>query len=72
MHPIKLTRIAIKSLLSQDKKGVVCLVASDAGLHPWFTAPLYVATKHAIVGFCRSLAPLESQEGIKVVAICPG
>lgn len=72
MHPIKLSRIAVRSILQHNKPGVVCLIASDAGLYPWFTSPLYVATKHAVVGFGRSLAQLDAQEGVKVVVFCPG
>ncbi|RDW81581.1 uncharacterized protein DSM5745_05138 [Aspergillus mulundensis] len=71
-HPIRLTRIAIRAILSENKRGVVLNIASNAGLGYYYPIPLYVATKHAIVAFTRSLAPLEAEEGIKVVAICPG
>lgn len=71
-HPIKLTRLAIKSLLGRDKKGVVCIISSIAGIYGSYSAPLYTATKYAMVGFVRSMAPLEELEGIKVTTICPG
>ncbi|KAL4902163.1 hypothetical protein BDW74DRAFT_169662 [Aspergillus multicolor] len=71
-HPIRLTRIAIRSILSENKLGVILNIASNAGLGYFYPVPLYTATKHAIVAFTRSLAPLEAEEGIKVVAICPG
>lgn len=71
-HPIKLTRIAIRSLLGRNKKGVVLCVASMSGLRSKFGSVLYCATKHAIVGFVKGLGLLEEAEGIKVVAICPG
>lgn len=31
-HPVKLTRLAMRALAGERKKGVVCLVASTAGL----------------------------------------
>ncbi|RDW94818.1 NAD(P)-binding Rossmann-fold containing protein-14 [Coleophoma crateriformis] len=71
-HPMKLSRIAIRSLLGRNKKGVILCVASLAGFQGTFSAPLYCATKHAVIGFVRSLAELERLEGIKVVGIAPG
>lgn len=37
-----------------------------------FAHPIYVATKHAINGLVRSLAPLDAQLGIRVTAVAPG
>lgn len=71
-HPIKLTRLAFRALLGASKKGVVCLVASGAGLNGIYIGALYSASKHAVVGLAKSLGPAEDQEGIKVVCMCPG
>ncbi|KAK2629235.1 hypothetical protein QTJ16_000055 [Diplocarpon rosae] len=71
-HPIKLSRIAIRALLSKNKKGVILITASVAGFAGSLSAPLYTATKHAVVGFIRSLAVLDEREGIKVLGIAPG
>lgn len=71
-HPIKLTRIAIRALLGKNKQGVVIITASTAGLYGNYNAALYVATKHAIVGFVKSMADADALEGVKVLAICPG
>jgi len=71
-HPIKLTRIGIRALLGKNKKGVVVITASTAGLGGNYNASLYCATKHAIVGFVKSMGEADQLEGIKVVAICPG
>ncbi|KAF1815478.1 NAD(P)-binding protein [Eremomyces bilateralis CBS 781.70] len=71
-HPIKLTRIAMQALAEADKKGVVLSVASIAGLSGTYSSALYVATKHAVVGFTRSMALADKYEGIKIVTICPG
>jgi 15-hydroxyprostaglandin dehydrogenase (NAD) len=36
------------------KGGVVVNIASTAGLAPFAGCPVYVATKHAVIGFTRS------------------
>jgi NAD(P)-dependent dehydrogenase (short-subunit alcohol dehydrogenase family) len=71
-HPIKLTRIAMRSCLKANKAGVVLIVASGAGVKGFYGSPLYCATKHAVVGFTKSMAQADEDESIKVVAICPG
>jgi NAD(P)-dependent dehydrogenase (short-subunit alcohol dehydrogenase family) len=35
-------------------------------------APLYCATKHAIIGFVKSMKDSEPLTGVKVTALCPG
>ena len=71
-HPIKLTRIAMRGCLGANKPGVVMLVASGAGITGTYAAALYCATKHAVVGFCKSMAQADIDENFKVVCICPG
>ncbi|KAJ5457341.1 NAD(P)-binding protein [Penicillium desertorum] len=71
-HPLKLTRIAIRALISRNKKGVVLIMSSMARYQGNFGATMYCTTKHALVGFTRSIGPLDSHEGVKVVTICPG
>ena len=34
--------------------------------------PLYVLTKHAVVGYARSMAPLLEPRGIRINLVCPG
>ena len=34
-------------------------------------APVYCATKHAVVGFTRSLKPLLETDGVRVNCMCP-
>lgn len=72
MYQIKFTRLAMRALLGRDKKGVVAIIASMAGYTKHYSAPLYCATKHALVGFTRSMGDAEHLQGLKVVAICPG
>jgi len=71
-HPIKLTRLAMKACASEKKKGVVCLVASTAGIRVNYLSSLYAASKHAIVGFAKSMGQADEEEGLRIVCICPG
>jgi len=71
-HPIKLTRIAMRSCLKANKPGVVLIVASGAGVTGFYGSPLYCATKHAVVGFTKSMAQADVDENVKVVSVCPG
>jgi short-subunit dehydrogenase len=64
--------MSIRNLLSKNKKGVILVVGSVAGQTPNFTGPLYVASKHAVSGFVRSLALLDEYMDIKVVCSAPG
>lgn len=47
-------------------------IASVAGEGSSLNIPMYVATKHAIFGFVRSLATLEDSHGVRVNAVAPG
>ncbi|ORY17262.1 hypothetical protein BCR34DRAFT_51119 [Clohesyomyces aquaticus] len=71
-HPVKLTRMAMKKSLGRGKRASVCIIASIAGLSGNIAAPLYCATKHAVVGFVKSLKDTEQFTGVKVTTICPG
>lgn len=48
------------------------VTASLAGLIPMESDPLYVLTKHAIVGYARSMAPVLEPRGIRINLVCPG
>lgn len=50
---------------------IVC-TASLAGLTSIPEDPVYAATKHAVVGFVRSVAPQLEERGISINAVCPG
>ena len=71
-HPMKVARLAMRALTSRGKKGVVCTVASSSGLMGVYTAPLYCASKHAVVGFTKSMAPADRLEGVRIVCLAPG
>ena len=50
---------------------IVC-TASLAGLTAVPDDPVYALTKHAVVGFVRSVAPALGARGIAINAVCPG
>jgi len=52
--------------------GAIVATASLAGLGPYDDDPMYAATKHAVVGFVRSVAPQLAARGVRLHAICPG
>lgn len=72
MHGIKLTRIALQSLVQKNRKGVVLFVGSMTAFVPQYSTPLYSATKSGLVGFVRAMGLADAAEGVKVVMICPG
>jgi NAD(P)-dependent dehydrogenase (short-subunit alcohol dehydrogenase family) len=52
--------------------GAIVATASLAGLVPAPQDPLYTLSKHAVVGFVRSIAPQLAQRGIRISAVAPG
>jgi NAD(P)-dependent dehydrogenase (short-subunit alcohol dehydrogenase family) len=52
--------------------GAIAVTASLAGLVPFATDPVYALTKHALVGFVRSVAPQLAADGVRVNLVCPG
>jgi ketoreductase len=54
------------------RRGLIVNVASILGLHGDPALAVYSATKHAIVGYSRSLAAALRTDGVRVTALCPG
>jgi NAD(P)-dependent dehydrogenase (short-subunit alcohol dehydrogenase family) len=52
--------------------GCIVVTASLAGLTEIADDPIYGLTKHAVVGFVRSVAPQLAGRGIRIQAVCPG
>jgi NAD(P)-dependent dehydrogenase (short-subunit alcohol dehydrogenase family) len=50
----------------------IVVTASLAGLTAIPDDPIYGLTKHAVVGFVRSVAPQLADRGIRIQAVCPG
>lgn len=81
-HPIRATQIALSHWLHPRSPGVlraspenpkrVVHISSVAGQVGVFRAPLYGASKFAVTGFVRCLAPLEGVAGVRINAVAPG
>ena len=52
--------------------GSIVATASLAGLTATPMDPVYALTKHAVIGFVRSVAPQLAIQGIRINALCPG
>lgn len=57
----------------QDDEAVIVNISSTAGTSG-ASMPVYVGTKHAIIGFVRSwgLASIYEETKVRVVGLCPG
>jgi NAD(P)-dependent dehydrogenase (short-subunit alcohol dehydrogenase family) len=54
------------------KGSTIVVTASLAGLTAIPDDPIYGLTKHAVVGFVRSVATQLAERGIRIQAVCPG
>jgi len=54
------------------KGSTIVVTASLAGLTAIPDDPIYGLTKHAVIGFVRSVADQLSSRGIRIQAVCPG
>ncbi|HWL64405.1 MAG TPA: SDR family oxidoreductase, partial [Actinomycetota bacterium] len=63
------TRAAVNAM---SKGGAIIATASLAGLVPYGGDPMYGLTKHAVVGFVRSVAKQLEDRNITINAVCPG
>lgn len=55
-----------------ERGSAIVATASLAGLTAMPSDPLYTLTKHAVVGFVRSVAPQLAERGIRINAVAPG
>ena len=65
------TRAVLPAML-EEAPGTSSSTASLAGLVPIGGDPVYGLTKHAVVGFVRSMAAALEGRGVAISAICPG
>lgn len=54
------------------KGGLIVNISSVCGLIAFPIAPVYTATKHAVLGFSQSLASVYEKTGVRVLIMCPG
>jgi 3-oxoacyl-[acyl-carrier protein] reductase len=66
-----MTRAVLPSMRRQ-KRGTIVNVASLAGRNGFVGGTAYTASKHAVLGFSRSLMLETRKENIRVIAVCPG
>jgi NAD(P)-dependent dehydrogenase (short-subunit alcohol dehydrogenase family) len=63
----------VRRLASVMERGsAIVATASLAGLVPSPEDPIYTLTKHAVIGFVRSVAPQLEERGIRINAVAPG
>jgi NAD(P)-dependent dehydrogenase (short-subunit alcohol dehydrogenase family) len=63
----------VRRLAREMERGdAIVVTASLAGLTAVPSDPIYALTKHAVVGFVRSVAPQLEERGIRINAVCPG
>lgn len=65
------TRVAVNYFLKNKRQGVIVNTSSLGGFFPQPYSTVYCATKHAVIGFTRSMSHLRHR-GVRVVALCPG
>jgi len=71
MPAVALTRAVLPGMV-EARFGRVVMVASTAALKPYAYVAPYVAAKHALLGFARSLALEVAARGVTVNCVCPG
>ncbi|WP_199714464.1 SDR family NAD(P)-dependent oxidoreductase [Micromonospora radicis] len=62
---------AALAVFTEQGSGAVLATSSLAGLSESPMNPLYAATKHAVIGLVRSVAPIVADRGVTVNAVCP-
>lgn len=65
------TKAVLPSLI-EKRSGTIINISSLAGKNAFVGGTMYSATKHALMGFTKSLMLEVRQYGIRVCAVCPG
>ncbi|AFN75219.1 putative oxidoreductase [Melioribacter roseus P3M-2] len=65
------TKAVVPSMI-QNKRGTIINISSLAGKNPFVYGTTYAATKHALMGFTKSLMLELREYNIRVSAVCPG
>jgi 3-oxoacyl-[acyl-carrier protein] reductase len=63
---------AVISHMIENRKGSIVNISSLAGKNAFVGGTMYSATKHALMGFTKSLMLEVREYNIRVAAICPG
>ncbi|MCH7973604.1 MAG: SDR family oxidoreductase [Bacteroidetes bacterium] len=65
------TKAVINQMIERHS-GTIINISSLAGKNSFVNGTMYAATKHALMGFTRSLMLEVRESGVKVAAVCPG
>ena len=68
---MRLTRAVLPTMIEAGR-GSIVNVASEAALRPSAAGAAYTASKHAVVGYTRSVAFFHGPQGIRANAVAPG
>jgi 3-oxoacyl-[acyl-carrier protein] reductase len=63
---------AVLPAMRRRQEGIIVNVASLAGRNGFVGGTAYTASKHAVLGFSRSLMLETRKQNIRVIAVCPG
>ena len=72
LRSLYLVTRAVLPGMRRRREGTIVNVASLAGRNGFVGGTAYTASKHAVLGFGRSLMLEVRKEGIRVITICPG
>ncbi|KOV63557.1 SDR family NAD(P)-dependent oxidoreductase [Streptomyces sp. MMG1121] len=72
LHGVMYGLHAALPALAAHGGGSLLVTSSMAGVGAAVFDPVYTATKHAVIGLVRSLAPTWQEKGVRINAICPG
>lgn len=69
--PMRLTRAVLPAMIEAGH-GAIVNVASEAVLKPSAAGAAYAASKHALVGYTRSVAFYHGPQGVRANVVAPG
>jgi NAD(P)-dependent dehydrogenase (short-subunit alcohol dehydrogenase family) len=69
--PMRLTRAVLPAMLAAGA-GSIVNVASEAAIRPSAAGAAYTTSKHAVVGYTRSVAFFYGPQGVRANAVAPG
>jgi 3-oxoacyl-[acyl-carrier protein] reductase len=72
LRSLYLVTRAVLPAMRRRKTGTVVNVASLAGRNGFVGGTAYTASKHAVLGFSRSLMLEARKDNVRVITICPG
>ncbi|MBN9211624.1 MAG: SDR family NAD(P)-dependent oxidoreductase [Microbacterium sp.] len=69
--PMRLTRAVLPRMIEAGG-GAIVTVSSEAGLRGSAAGAAYTSSKHAVIGFTKSVAFFHGPQGIRANAVAPG